>query len=233
MIKRILNTYSLPVFSIFVIYLWRMNDLNLLIHPRYHLFTISSAIFSLIVSSIVIYKRVKDNQSEITNGSLVLVTIIIVLISGLSPLSSAVLGQRNDQLNVVINSQSDISNNQIFENNFDSFSLADWNYYFSITNNLESINNQKVILEGFFYEDEFILDEYFQLSRFVISCCAVDARPVGILVQKSELSSEYGLDDWLKIEGWLEIRDIDSRDQVVIIVDELKSINAPDNPYIE
>lgn len=44
-------------------------------------------------------------------------------------------------------------------------------------------------------------DNYIMLSRFVITCCAVDAYPIGIPVKLNSSRSNYPVDSWLTVEG--------------------------------
>lgn len=70
-------------------------------------------------------------------------------------------------------------------------------------------------------------DGTFEFSRFLASCCAADAMPYSIRVQPPPDAPAFELSEWLRITGTL--RKIDS--SLVLVVDGLRRIERPANPY--
>jgi len=80
------------------------------------------------------------------------------------------------------------------------------------------------------------------LSRFVITCCAVDAYPIGIPVKLDTNRSNYPVDIWLTVEGSaiaetlpvkdrIETNTITEKRSVVIEAKGIKTIPTPADPY--
>jgi uncharacterized membrane protein YcgQ (UPF0703/DUF1980 family) len=74
--------------------------------------------------------------------------------------------------------------------------------------------------------------EYIFLARFVLTCCAADAYPVGLPVQISTSSrQQYPPDTWLEVEGEMTTQTIAQKRQLTIKANSLKKIPQPQNPY--
>ncbi|MEM9446017.1 MAG: TIGR03943 family protein [Verrucomicrobiota bacterium] len=69
------------------------------------------------------------------------------------------------------------------------------------------------------------------LFQFLITCCAADAIPMGILVESPEAQS-YTNDTWLIATGKVTIIKHNDYDVVCILADKLKEIQRPSNPYL-
>ena len=71
-----------------------------------------------------------------------------------------------------------------------------------------------------------------RLARFVLTCCAADAYPVGLPVQLSASSrQQYPPDTWLEVEGQMITQTFSQKRQLTIKADTLKEIPQPKNPY--
>ena len=78
---------------------------------------------------------------------------------------------------------------------------------------------------GGFYDNR-----YFELSRFVISCCAVDSTPVSILV-KSPDAERYRDNQWLQIRGQIK-RELSGGKAVYVLTNPtITPTTEPTNPY--
>lgn len=67
----------------------------------------------------------------------------------------------------------------------------------------------------------------FDLTRFYVSCCAADAVPYSVEIDPGG-SGGYEDDQWLEVTGSIEKRG----DVFVVIAEEIRSIEAPDDPYL-
>jgi len=72
---------------------------------------------------------------------------------------------------------------------------------------------------------------YFMISRFVLTCCAADAYPVGLPVQLPEGQPRPTPDTWLEVEGMGTTTTLDGQRQLAIAEAELTPIPEPRNPY--
>jgi uncharacterized repeat protein (TIGR03943 family) len=73
----------------------------------------------------------------------------------------------------------------------------------------------------------------FLLTRFVLTCCAADARPVRVAVRGAG-PPWPAPDTWLEVVGtWrAERRDAEDEHPPVLDASELRSVPAPANPYL-
>jgi len=64
----------------------------------------------------------------------------------------------------------------------------------------EKIDGLQVSVEGFAYRDKTQPAGSFMLVRFLITCCAADATPLGVEVQ-SEENCVFPTDTWIRVQG--------------------------------
>jgi uncharacterized repeat protein (TIGR03943 family) len=110
-------------------------------------------------------------------------------------------------------------------------SLVDWVRTLSVYPEPDSYTGQKVKVQGFVVHPPDIGKEYIFLARFVLTCCAADAYPVGLPVKLSTGQERYSPDTWLEIEGKMVTETISGNRQLTIAASSLKKIPQPENPY--
>jgi uncharacterized repeat protein (TIGR03943 family) len=69
------------------------------------------------------------------------------------------------------------------------------------------------------------------ITRFVITCCAADAYPVGLPVKLKENRTAYPADSWFEVEGRMITETFKGKRQLTIEANSLKKIPKPTNPY--
>lgn len=121
-------------------------------------------------------------------------------------------------------------------------SIVDWVRTLNAYPEPTAYLGQPVKVSGFVIHLKNLDDNYILLSRFIITCCAVDAYPVGIPVKLNGSKSLYPPDSWLEVEGEMitEIIGVDTntlsanasgKRQVVIQAKSVKKIPTPSDPY--
>jgi len=90
----------------------------------------------------------------------------------------------------------------------------------------ESIQDSLVTTEGIVYK-EGENSNSFTLIRFLITCCAAHATPLGIKVE-SEKSKEFKKDSWVKVYGKVEIK----KGKPAIIADNITLVPRPSDSYL-
>ncbi|MDQ7093777.1 TIGR03943 family protein [Desulfosporosinus sp. PR] len=115
----------------------------------------------------------------------------------------------------------------------------------ALSDNPDQIYNHAYRLTGFVYKDPRLAKNQFVITRFVITCCVVDAQPLGIIAELPSASS-LEANTWLEAEGVLKKRAIKDSDQInpvsnfqtaentapYFIVTKLKKIPTPKDPYL-
>ena len=110
-------------------------------------------------------------------------------------------------------------------------SLIDWIRTLNVYPEPDAYTGQKVKVQGFVIHPKQLPDQYFLISRFVITCCAADVYPVSLPVKLTQSRSAYQPDSWLEVEGQMITETIAGKRQLTIQAKSLKPIPEPKNPY--
>ena len=95
----------------------------------------------------------------------------------------------------------------------------------------DAYTGQKVKLQGFVVYPPELSSQYILISRFIITCCAADAYPVGLPVKLTENRDAYPPDTWLEVEGQMITETLDGKRQLTIEASSIQKIPEPKNPY--
>jgi uncharacterized repeat protein (TIGR03943 family) len=107
------------------------------------------------------------------------------------------------------------------------YGVKDWAALIRQTTDTTSLVGKRVDLTGFVVPGA---DGAFTLTRFVISCCAVDAQPVGIGVVTDTTVPDQGA--WVRVRGALAANPDQSADaRIVIRAATVQAIRQPEDPY--
>lgn len=109
--------------------------------------------------------------------------------------------------------------------------ILDWLVEFRSTTELEQFVGQEAQVVGFVYRDERFGEDMFMTSRFIISCCAADASPIGLITQWPNADA-LPADQWVEIYGTFEIGEFDGQLMPILQVDELTTTEMPAQPYL-
>lgn len=121
--------------------------------------------------------------------------------------------------------------------NPDDRTIIDWMRLINVYPEPDEYSGKPVNVEGFVMYPEGWPDGYLMVSRFVLTCCAADAYPVGLPVKLSstaaaaETADAYKADSWIAVKGEMVSETFDGRRQVAIAPTEIKPIEEPKNPY--
>ncbi|MGB3494064.1 MAG: TIGR03943 family protein [Elainellaceae cyanobacterium] len=110
-------------------------------------------------------------------------------------------------------------------------SLIDWIRTLNVYPEPDAYTGDSVNVTGFAVYPPDLPSDHLMISRFVITCCAADAYPVGLPVKLSGDRSDYPADEWFSIEGKMITSEINGQRQLVIEADSIESIPTPRNPY--
>jgi putative membrane protein len=97
--------------------------------------------------------------------------------------------------------------------------------------NFDEYRGKRVVTEGMVYRDEVVPPNHFLVFRFLIVCCAADALPAGALVEYDR-AGDLEVDSWVRVEGVLDLKDVDGLVIPSIKADSVASIPALKLPYL-
>jgi uncharacterized repeat protein (TIGR03943 family) len=111
-----------------------------------------------------------------------------------------------------------------------TFSVKDWAALLN-QGGPEAVLGKQVDISGY------VLDrgeeDVFFIARLAVSCCAVDAQPIGVPVYRPGWRDQIEPGAWIRIEGaFLNNPSHDSQEEVAIGVGSLANIEEPDQPYV-
>jgi putative membrane protein len=236
---------------------WLTGQLQLLIHPNYFPLTAITGIFLLFISGLKVgqiyqEKNKKNVVSSIDpiehitifpvgwGSSLLIITAILGLIISPQVLTSQAAIQRGISESLPLLREQ----TQLFRTstNSEERSIVDWVRTLNAYPEPDTYTGQKAKLSGFVVHLTQLPDNYIVLSRFIITCCAVDAYPVGIPIKLSQSRHNYPADTWLKVEGTMITENLPSssqnsderggnKRQLVLNASAIEKIPTPSNPY--
>lgn len=108
---------------------------------------------------------------------------------------------------------------------------------YSIWRNPDKYVGRSISVEGFIYRENAMAENQLIISRMIINCCAADTIVVGIAAEYEGKESLHE-NEWVRVSGTIKmmgcINPMTGEEETVpgIIVDCLKIIKKPENPYI-
>lgn len=109
--------------------------------------------------------------------------------------------------------------------------IIDWVRTLNVYPEPDAYTGKKAAVTGFVIHPPGWSDNYLMISRFVLTCCAADAYPVGLPVRLPAGQSRPKPDSWLEIQGKMVTDTLDGKRQLVIEASQVKDVPEPKNPY--
>ena len=94
-----------------------------------------------------------------------------------------------------------------------------------------AFTGEEASVVGFVYRDERFGEDSFLVGRFILSCCVADASPVGLVVRWPS-ALELPTDQWVEVQGHFEVSTFDGLEIPILVADDIKLIDPPNNPYL-
>ena len=109
--------------------------------------------------------------------------------------------------------------------------IVDWVRTLNVYPEPDAYTGQQVKVIGFVTPMPDWPQNIFMISRFVLTCCAADAYPVGLPVQLPASAPAPGADTWLEVSGTMTTASLGGKRQLVVGSAILTPIPIPRNPY--
>jgi uncharacterized repeat protein (TIGR03943 family) len=228
------------------IWLAATGRLTLYVHPRYTLLTVIMAVLTLLVlvgmaavgvSSAADEDGDHDHVTRMSafgrlliwsNGAVVICAALALLVIPPATLSST--ARQNREL---------VTSGQVLDSTKvaalvgadpTTFSVKDWAALLN-QGGPEAVLGKQVDLSGYVLDQD--EDDVFFIARLAVSCCAVDAQPIGVPVYRPGWRDEIEPGTWIAIQGvFVNNPSRDSQEGVAIGVGSLANIEEPDQPYV-
>ena len=228
------------------------NQLILYIHPRYIVFTVIMAALGLVLV-VASFRQAPAHDHEdhdhdhaepprpgfrrvisIAATVLTLVMAIALVVVPPATLTTATADQR------VINSTQVGSGTTTVDSaasapagSFARFTVLDWSSLLRQTTDASFYRDKTANIVGFITKDTDDPQNVFYVSRFVITCCAVDAQPVGVPVYLANWQERFAADQWVKVTGAFETNpSTKSQQSIALVPTETTKVDQPSEPYL-
>ncbi len=253
-LRRWRGVLLVAVVSIATIWFAVGGRLDYYVHPRYLVFTVIMASIALALCAaraVMIVRRpaAADHEDEdddpppATRSQRALSGLAVVIAAAVAigmivfppaTLSSATALQRDLTGGSTPAGGSSLSSAQSASNEaFAKFTVLDWSSLLTQTTDVSFYAGKPVAVDGFITPSPTDGANMFYLTRFVMTCCAVDAQPVGVPVYLPNWRGSYKSDEWLQLAGGFEAnRSTTSADPIALVPSGVKKISAPNDPYL-
>lgn len=226
--------------AVSTVWLASRGQLNLYIHPRYIIFSVALATLLLLGIVIAIWLRTKVEVGKLHKlhtswlAILCIGSFMAILVLPATTLTTASVSQRGMNSSGTTSASSSLESDSLFGNdNYQHFSIRDWSALLSETKDASFFAGKKVDITGFISPDTHKPNDIFYVSRFVISCCAVDAQPIGVPVYMPGWKEKYVENNWVHVKGEFVTQQYYlSETPAVVKPSTINIIEQPENPYV-
>jgi uncharacterized repeat protein (TIGR03943 family) len=237
-----LDVLAIAAWGILILKYWLTHKLNLLIHPDFFWLVITGAVGLLIISLFKTLQLLHQRPHEVTStvqhftffppgwGSAILLTAAILGITITPRVFASQVALQRGVTDLVGATR---TQPQAFRASVraEDRTLVDWVRTLNVYPEPDAYTGQKAKVQGFVIHPPDLGKEYLFLARFVLTCCAADAYPIGLPVKIKETRENYPPDTWLEVEGQMVTETLADKRQLTIDATSLKKIPQPKNPY--
>lgn len=233
-----LSFASMLAVIVVIVWLAVNEQLRLYIHPRYELFTIAMTLIgaAAFLGDTILFSNKQRAVRSVSSGQWLTLLMTVglcglLLITKPATLTTITASQR------VINSGAaglgDAHEQELIarRGSYEQLTVKDWASLLSRSHEAGNYAHKPVRVSGFISPSAQDPSIFF-VSRFVISCCAVDARPVGVPVYQPDWRGRLQPDQWVEVSGEFMTHPQSKPSQpIVVMPDYVRPITQPEDPY--
>lgn len=221
-------------------------QLVLYIHPRYIVFTVIMAGIAVVLSLLAVAGR-RDHDDEhgappprrermlaLTAAGIAGAFTLGMVVLPPATLSTATAQQREVNATASDDAEALATATTADAETVAAFTVREWSAILRQTSDLAFYADRPATaLLGFVVPDDDDPGNLFYVSRFSVTCCAVDAQPLGVPVYLPGWSAQYPVDTWVEISGsFASNPSRASTEPVVLIPDTVEVVEQPREPYL-
>ncbi|NER79632.1 MAG: TIGR03943 family protein [Leptolyngbya sp. SIO1D8] len=235
----VLDILALLLWGLMILRYWRTGLLAVLLHPDYHWLAIGAGWLLLLLAIwrslalITAQRGMNTPHIALLPRQWSLAVLLAVAVFGLiyvpRPFASDTALARGIADPVALTR----SQPQRFVRNTppEDRSLIDWIRTLNVYPEPDAYTGNPVNVTGFVIHPPNWSENYLMVARFVLTCCAADAYPVGIPVKLVGDLSDYAADTWITVKGEMMTETLEGQRRLVIQSEDVLSVPEPDNPY--
>ncbi|MFC6355521.1 TIGR03943 family putative permease subunit [Luethyella okanaganae] len=225
------------------VWLAASGQLGLYIHPRYFVFTVVMAALGL-VFVVAGFTRAGTPKAKHGGGWRIGLSAIGALVLGVlavgviavppATLTSATVVQRDINAGG-LSSPGDTEQAAalVGTGDFERLGVKDWVSLLAQSSDPAFYADKTARVVGFISPDAQDPDNVFYVARFVVTCCAVDAQPIGVPVYLPDWKAQYEKDEWVQVTGTLSVNpSAGSTAPLALQPSDILSVEQPSDPYV-
>lgn len=232
-----------------ILWLGATGRLELYIHPRYVVFTIVMAVIggAASIAAFLVVPGARDADAHDHDhepappvsrwraagslaGSAVIVVGALVALLVLPPaaLTSATADNRDIAGSTAL---SDADTTELVGGDSTTFTVKDWATLLHQGLGDDFFTGKPAAFSGFLVATDD--PDVVYVARFLVTCCAVDAQPLGVPVLLPGWQDDLAADDWVEVTGsFTPNPDASGSEPIVLEPAEVTPIDQPAQPYV-
>ena len=236
------GVFAIGVLTVVTMWLGFQGMLGFYIHPRYNVFTLVMAAIGVVLMAIALavpqtghshagHRHARGHSlMEWLSLSLVAVVVLIALILPPTTLSNYTAENRSFGT-VATSPAADAIDIDSTTSGFENLTVRDWASLLIQTQDPTFFRGKPFSALGTMTESGD--PDVFLLTRFVVTCCAVDAQPVSVPVYFPGWQDEFALDSWVTVEGGFQVfPEVDVSGNLVVVSSGIVLEEVPREPYL-
>ncbi|MCB2292705.1 TIGR03943 family protein [Clostridium algoriphilum] len=100
-----------------------------------------------------------------------------------------------------------------------------------ISNNMAKYEGKKIELTGLVFKADGFKDNEFVPARLMMTCCAADLVPVGLLAHYDK-AKDLKQDTWIIVKGTIKLLEYNGEKSPIIITESIKNTEKPKKEYV-
>ncbi|MCG3207089.1 MAG: putative two-component membrane permease complex subunit SMU_746c [Anaerolineae bacterium] len=223
--------------GLFLYFRFFSGSLLFYINERFIWLTFLAALGLVLVGASYRYRPHHAHPADHQHGQLswaglllVFSPVILGLIVPPKPLGAAAMSNRDVSLKSLTSAGAP-TNSTVLSKPRGEKNILDWVVEFQSAKDPAAFAGQEAKVTGFVYRDERFAPNEFMVSRFVVSCCAADAAPIGLVV-RAENGSDFASDAWVEVTGQFTPGQFAGESLPLLAAASVSPTDVPEQPYL-
>ena len=232
------------------LWLGATGGLALYIHPRYFVFAVVMAVIAalLVLAAFAIVPAREHNHEGHSHkeadshvrrrrltgaGSALIIAAAVAALLVLPPstLSTATVTQRGMNGSTSALPKADTA--KLVGADSSSFTFRDWVSLLQQGAGTQYLEGKQATVSGLVTPDKSDPENVFFVARFVVTCCAVDAQPIGLPVYRPGWKTQFQPDSWVEVSATFRANPTTGgNERTVLLPATIIPIERPAEPYV-